>query len=97
MNAFNEANRFGLEHIGQVIQSNPFPLFDLEQYYRSYIDYNLDEEKRKGMDLFLQKLGELKPVCWYNNIPLRAVHNFIGSLNVFFSRTSSSAGFGAFV
>ena len=62
MNAFNEANRFGLEHIGQVIQSNPFPLFDLEQYYRKYIDYNFDEEKRKGMNLFLQKLGELKPV-----------------------------------
>jgi chorismate dehydratase len=62
MTAFNEANRFGLENIDQVIKANPFPFFDLEQYYRKFIDYSLDEEKRKGMDLFLQKLGQLKPV-----------------------------------
>jgi chorismate dehydratase len=62
MTAFNEANRFGLENIDQVIKANPFPLFDLEQYYRKFIDYSLDKEKRKGMDLFLQKLGQLKPV-----------------------------------
>jgi len=62
MKAFNEANRLGLENISEVIQSNPFPLFDLDQYYRKFIDYSLDEEKRKGMDLFLQKLGQLKPV-----------------------------------
>lgn len=62
MTAFNEANRFGLENISEVIRSNPFPFFDLEQYYRSFIDYSFDEEKRKGMDLFLQKLGQLMPV-----------------------------------
>ena len=53
---FNEANRQGLQQIETVVKNNPFPPFDLHEYYTKYIQYVLDEKKRKGLDLFLQKL-----------------------------------------
>ena len=56
MKYFNEANSIGLNKIDEVIKENPFPYFDLRQYYTSCISYTLDEEKRKGMGLFLEKL-----------------------------------------
>lgn len=57
--AFNEANAFGLEHIEDVIKESAFPGFDLSYYYKNCISYNLDHIKKKGLDLFLQKLSDL--------------------------------------
>jgi len=57
--AFNEANAFGLKHIEGVIKENAFIHFDLHKYYSSCISYKLDEEKKKGLDLFLVKLKNL--------------------------------------
>jgi chorismate dehydratase len=54
---FNEANALGLRHIPEVIAENPYPHYDLEEYFTKNIDYVLDEEKRKGLELFLGKLG----------------------------------------
>ena len=54
--AFNEANALGLQHLDAVIRENPYPFFDLEKYYRECICYELDEEKKRGMRLFLQML-----------------------------------------
>lgn len=56
---FNEANAFGLKHLDKVIAENPFSFFDLKKYYTKYISYNLDEEKKKGMELFLKQLRNL--------------------------------------
>lgn len=56
---FNEANRIGLSHIDEVVNENPFTAFDLRQYYTKCISYQLTEEKRKGMALFLEKLASL--------------------------------------
>jgi chorismate dehydratase len=53
---FNEANGLGLHHLPEVIAANPFPAFDLEAYYTRFISYELTEEKKKGMALFLEKL-----------------------------------------
>ncbi len=53
---FNNANANGLEHIEEVVKENPFTPFDLSQYYTNYISYYLDEEKKKGLELFLNKL-----------------------------------------
>jgi len=59
--AFNEANALGIRSIEQVIKENQFSHFDLRTYYTSCISYELDEEKKKGLDLFLSKLkGYLK-------------------------------------
>ena len=56
---FNNALKFGVENIEEAIKSaahiyghckNP------EDYLNNKISYLLDEEKRKGMELFLQKI-----------------------------------------
>lgn len=56
VDAFNEANKEGLKHIDKVVTENPFPYYDLKKYYTENIHYYLDEEKRKGLDLFLQMI-----------------------------------------
>lgn len=54
--AFNRANSVGLQHLEKVIEDNTFPGFDLKNYYRNCISYNLDQEKKKGLNLYLEKL-----------------------------------------
>jgi chorismate dehydratase len=54
---FNEANAFGVNNIPKVIASLNFNnSVDLEEYFRKYISYNLDEDKRKALRKFLQHL-----------------------------------------
>lgn len=53
---FNIANRQGLMQIDEVVRAHPYPVYDLRQYYTRCISYDLTEEKRAGMQLFLQKL-----------------------------------------
>jgi chorismate dehydratase len=56
---FNDANKKGLQQIEQVVAENPYPVFDLKSYYTRCISYELTEQKKEGMALFLQKLKEL--------------------------------------
>ena len=58
MQQFNEANALGLEHLDDVIAQNPYPVYDLNVYYKENILYYLDEEKKKGLELFLEYLKE---------------------------------------
>lgn len=53
---FNKANRAGLEQIDAVVKENPYPIFDLRDYFTRYLDYELDPAKRQGLDKFLQYL-----------------------------------------
>jgi len=53
---FNAANKLGLQHIDEVVAENPFPYFDLYQYYTKHISYELTPEKRKGLEKFLSFL-----------------------------------------
>lgn len=57
--AFDGANGKGLLHLDEVIKENDFPYFDLKTYYTSSISYHLDAAKRKGLDLFLEKLNPI--------------------------------------
>jgi chorismate dehydratase len=50
---FNAANKLGLQHIDRVVAENPYPVFDLHQYYTRHISYELTAEKRKGLEQFL--------------------------------------------
>lgn len=54
--AFNKANSVGLHHIDEVVEKNSFSGFDLKNYYSNCISYDLDQEKKKGLDLYLKKL-----------------------------------------
>lgn len=56
INEFNEANSLGFKNLDKVIAENPFDFYDLDDYYRKCISYKLDDEKLKGLNLFLEKL-----------------------------------------
>ena len=51
--SFNEANALGLQNISNVLKEVSHPTFDLEEYYTKYIQYNLTEEMKHGLGLFL--------------------------------------------
>lgn len=55
---FDAANKEGLLHIDTVVAENPYPVFDLHEYYTKYISYELDAPKRKGLELFLSLLRQ---------------------------------------
>jgi chorismate dehydratase len=54
---FNEANAFGLNKVDEVVKENPFEAFDLHHYYSDCISFEMDENKKKGLELFLEKLS----------------------------------------
>jgi chorismate dehydratase len=54
--SFNEANKIGIEKIDDVIKELNFDAYDLKNYFTKCISYNLTDEKRKGLNLFLQKI-----------------------------------------
>ena len=56
--AFNEANKWGLEQLEVVLHNINYPVYDLKKYFTQNISYLLDEEKRKGLALFLEKLRD---------------------------------------
>ena len=53
---FDEANRQGVLHIDEVVAENPYPIFDLHDYFTRHLDYHLDEPKRRGLAAFLDYL-----------------------------------------
>lgn len=59
LNSFNKATGEGLYHLEEIVAANPFQDYDLYTYYSSNIDYILDDKKRKGMELFLQKISQI--------------------------------------
>jgi chorismate dehydratase len=53
---FNSANKIGLEQIDIVVAENPYPIFNLHDYFTKYLNYELDAAKQKGLERFLQYL-----------------------------------------
>jgi len=56
---FNEANKYGVDHLKEVIATTRSEVFDLKKYYTSHISYSLDGKKREGLKLFLEKINAL--------------------------------------
>ncbi len=56
INSFNAANKAGLKHIDDVVAENPFPYYSLKKYYTENIHYLIDDEKKKGLNLFLSMI-----------------------------------------
>lgn len=54
--AFNRANAFGVSHIAEVVAENPYPVYDLTEYYTENISYRLTGDKRRALALFLEKI-----------------------------------------
>ncbi len=57
--AFNRANAYGVKHIDEVVAELGEQPFDLKKYYTENISYDLTDNKRKGLALFLEKLSIL--------------------------------------
>jgi chorismate dehydratase len=53
---FNIATSEGLLKLDKIIAANPYGHYDLYEYYTKNIDYKLDDEKRKAMELYLTKI-----------------------------------------
>ncbi|MBK7764226.1 MAG: menaquinone biosynthesis protein [Bacteroidetes bacterium] len=56
---FDQANDVGLHHIDDIISSTEFSSYDLTTYYNENIKYELDEERRNGMQFFLKMMQQL--------------------------------------
>ncbi|MGH2648922.1 MAG: menaquinone biosynthetic enzyme MqnA/MqnD family protein, partial [Ginsengibacter sp.] len=54
--AFNEANAFGINDLDIVVKENRNDIFDLIKYYTRYISFDLNEEKKSGMNFFMKKI-----------------------------------------
>jgi chorismate dehydratase len=54
---FARATAYGLHHLDEVIAENPYDKYDLKKYYTENISFDLTEEKRKGMELFLSSIS----------------------------------------
>jgi len=53
---FNHAVAEGFKHLPAIIAANPYPHYDLEEYYTKNISFDLDADKRKGLEEFLKRL-----------------------------------------
>jgi len=53
---FNTTTGAGIQVIDEIVAQHPYPLFDLKKYFTEHISYTLDDAKRAGLNLFLEKL-----------------------------------------
>ena len=53
---FDMANNWGLQNIDEIVRLNPYNAFNLKDYYTKHISYNLTDEKRMGLQTFLNKI-----------------------------------------
>ncbi len=54
--AFNEANKGGINHLDKIISQHQNLQIDLNHYYSFNIVYSFNDEMKKGMDLFFKKI-----------------------------------------
>ena len=57
--AFNQANATGLENIDLIVSNTICTYADLKKYYTESIHYQLDENKKKGLNKFLELIQTL--------------------------------------
>lgn len=57
--AFDLANRIGLDQLDAVLAANPYAAFDLKQYYTQYIQFEIDTAKKSALQVFLEKIKQL--------------------------------------
>lgn len=55
--AFDEANAQGIRQLDAVVEENPYPFFNLQDYFTKFLDYRLDDLKREGLKKFLNYLA----------------------------------------
>ncbi len=58
ISTFNEANKLGVASIEKVIAENSFSNYDSRTYFSKNVSYVMDEQKKKGLEMFLMMLEE---------------------------------------
>ncbi|MBC8173283.1 MAG: menaquinone biosynthesis protein, partial [Chitinophagales bacterium] len=61
----NEALKYGIMHLDAVVAEQKTSIIskeELVEYFQHNISYDLDDEKRKALQLFLEKMRSLHPV-----------------------------------
>ncbi|MBP6432645.1 MAG: hypothetical protein KA319_12840, partial [Ferruginibacter sp.] len=53
---FNAANAIGLNYIDEIAKANSITEYDLARYYKKNVDYKIDGDKIKAVELFVSKL-----------------------------------------
>ena len=56
---FNQTTGEGLFYLPEIISVNPYTHYDLKKYYEENISFDLNEEKRKGLQEYLKRLQTL--------------------------------------
>ncbi len=60
MDEFNQALKYGLDHRSELLKELPTrPDFDLEDYLMHKLNFDLTEDKKKALRLFLEYVGQL--------------------------------------
>ena len=54
---FDATVQMGLNNLQQIVIDNPYPYFNLYDYYTRCIEYRTSAEKMLSLDLFLQKIS----------------------------------------
>jgi chorismate dehydratase len=54
---FNQANKFGLDNLSQVVKENAYSTYDLNRYYTENIKFKPQFDILKVITLFLEKTG----------------------------------------
>ena len=57
---FDEANAYGLQHIGEIAAEHDTGVYDLKKYFSVNLSYELDEAKRKGMSKFISEIPTIR-------------------------------------
>lgn len=62
LSLFNEAMKYGVAHIDDLLlELEPIPGFDLEDYLKNKLSFELTGSKREGLELYLNYIHELAP------------------------------------
>ena len=56
---FNQTTGEGLNHLPEIISANPYTHYDLKKYYEENISFNLDNQKKKGLEEYLNRFKYL--------------------------------------
>jgi chorismate dehydratase len=59
INQFNKTVGEGFQNLDKIITKENYENYDLQKYYTKNIDFDLNEDKRKGMNLYLKKLAHV--------------------------------------
>jgi chorismate dehydratase len=57
LDQFDESMQLGIDNLDKIVKENPYPLFNLYDYYTRCIEYRTSPEKMYSLNLFLQKIS----------------------------------------